>query len=169
MRIGTACTVRVAFGDMRTVAEVLRNGERFYPTYWTSKPGAAVVIGQMNSKKKDAEMHSNINDQRIEVIAEGTLETFDSAAYKTELAAHLEIAESLITANVLEPLVEIALIGEDSGLVHRAAVALQRLLEAAPEPELLPEPSAGATACMAITIRLGLGLGLGLGPGLGSG
>ena len=44
-----------------------------------------------------------------------------------------EIAEALLDANVLEPLVEIALIGTEPGLVHRAAVALARLLEAAPE------------------------------------
>jgi len=62
------------------------------------------------------------DDVRTQIAATGGLAT---------IAGVPEIAESLVDAKVLDPLVEIALVGEEPGLVHRAAVALQRLLESA--------------------------------------
>ena len=50
-----------------------------------------------------------------------------------------EIGASLLQAGVLEPLVEIALISEEPGLVHRAAAALQRLLTGSTEAMIGPE------------------------------
>ena len=61
-------------------------------------------------------------DLKTQIAATGGLAT---------ISAVPEIAEALVAAKALDPLVEICLIGEEPGLVHRAAVALSRLLEAA--------------------------------------
>lgn len=62
------------------------------------------------------------DDLKTQLAAAGGLAT---------IAGVPEIGEALVAAKVLEPLVEIALIGEDPGLVHRGAVALARLMESA--------------------------------------
>ena len=55
------------------------------------------------------------------------------------LSAVPEIAAAFVEANVVEPLVEIALVSEEPGVIHRAAVALQRLLASATEQILGPK------------------------------
>ena len=62
------------------------------------------------------------DDPKTQIAASGGIAT---------IAGVPEVAEALVEANVLDPLVEIALIGEDPGIVHRAAAALARLLESA--------------------------------------
>ena len=61
-------------------------------------------------------------DEKTQIAASGGLAT---------IAGVPEVAEALVQAKVLDPLVEIALIGENPAIVHRAAVALARLLDAA--------------------------------------
>ena len=58
------------------------------------------------------------DDVKCQVAASGAIAT---------LAGVPEIATALLANKVLDPLVEIALISEELGCVHRAAVALQRL------------------------------------------
>ena len=75
------------------------------------------------------------DDLKTQIAATGVLAT---------IAGVPEIGESLVKANVLEPLVEICLIGEEPAVIHRAAVALSRLLESldavvGPEGGLVPD------------------------------
>ena len=72
---------------------------------------------------------SGSDDVRTQIAATGGIAT---------LAGVPEIGEALVDAKVLDPLVEIALIGDEPGLVHRAAVSLQRLMESALEKVVGP-------------------------------
>ena len=95
------------------------------------------------------------DDVKTQIAASGGIATLSGVP---------EIAASFLQANVLEPLVEIALIGEEAGCVHRAAVALQRLLMAATEEMVgkkgaatLPEHAMlalGALSHLASTCRI---------------
>lgn len=68
-------------------------------------------------------------DEKTQVAATGGLAT---------IAGVPEVAEALIAAKVLDPLVEICLIGESAAVVHRASVCLARLLEVALEKVVGP-------------------------------
>ena len=95
------------------------------------------------------------DDLKTQIAATGGLAT---------IAGVPEIGESLVKANVLEPLVEICLIGEEPAVIHRAAVALSRLLESALDavvgPEGGPVPdhamlALGALSSLASSSRVG--------------
>ncbi len=94
------------------------------------------------------------DDIKTQIAASGGIAT---------LAGVPEIGGSFLQAGVLEPLVEIALIGEDPGLIHRAAVALQRLLSSSTEAMIGPQGGAvpehavlalGALSSLASTCRI---------------
>ena len=62
---------------------------------------------------------SGCDDLKSKIATTGALAT---------LADIPEVGAAIIGANGVEPLIDAALLGEDSGLIHRAAVALQKLL-----------------------------------------
>ena len=69
------------------------------------------------------------DDTKMQIAATGGIAT---------LATVDEISTAFVQANVLEALVEIALIGEEPAVIHRAAVALQRLLATATDAVIGP-------------------------------